>query len=485
MNEPFRVIGIAREGRSPENPSEKSFQTDLRVSLTPAEVKKLVEEGCEVYIEKGAGAGIGFTSEDYIRAGAQIQSERELYANKDLIIKLKGPSLDAIEMMDEGSTILCFAHMETFPERRRLFREHGINVIAMEEILEHPERFSADVVYGKAVTEKILSMIDYEPAGLDVTVVGYSDALMGVVQQASRLGANVTILRDDLTPGEVPSRGNSSVMIYDSRKCAPSEETLAQVTSQNTMAFDLAGFSGSRAELVAKHIEENEPKEFGKRRIEFLHETGMCGARYGMNLLKEESDLAKPAADAIVVVLGYGNVAKGAIDEVYSQGVRTIHVLGRAQIKPEEIEPYLRDADIVINGIDLGDRKGKEFIITRDHITNIMQQGAVVIDLVGGSKTERSAIENVLTCTFLTDPHFEEHGIYFSAVWGWPMLGMMKESALNYSKQITDVLLGEERLIDGLGELAPGVARALINTQVMQHQIHRHPEPPQQDRPSL
>jgi len=47
-------------------------------------------------------------------------------------------------------------------------------------------------------------------------------------------------------------------------------------------------------------------------------------------------------------------------------------------------------------------------------------------------------------------------------LWGWPMLGMMRESAIKYSSQITDVLIGREKLIEGIDTLTPGVKRALV-----------------------
>jgi alanine dehydrogenase len=42
------------------------------------------------------------------------------------------------------------------------------------------------------------------------------------------------------------------------------------------------------------------------------------------------------------------------------------------------------------------------------------------------------------------------------------MMGMMKESAVIYSGQILEVLLGQENLLKGLGDLAPGVKPALV-----------------------
>ena len=86
----------------------------------------------------------------------------------------------------------------------------------------------------------------------------------------------------------------------------------------------------------------------------------------------------------------------------------------------------------------------------------------VVIDLVGGSETNRSAVEAAIACTYLTDPNFIKEGVTISALWGWPMLGMMRESAIQYSSQIVDVLIRREKMIEGLDTLTTGVKRALV-----------------------
>jgi hypothetical protein len=62
----------------------------------------------------------------------------------------------------------------------------------------------------------------------------------------------------------------------------------------------------------------------------------------------------------------------------------------------------------------------------------------------------------------LTQPYFIQDGVLISSLWGWPMMGMMRDTAIRYSEQITDVLIGCEKLIDGLDKLTPGVKRALV-----------------------
>ena len=60
MNNQFRklkVIGLAREVESPENPGG----LEKRVALTPKDVKPLVKKGLNVFVESGAGDGVGFS----------------------------------------------------------------------------------------------------------------------------------------------------------------------------------------------------------------------------------------------------------------------------------------------------------------------------------------------------------------------------------------------------------------------------------------
>ena len=45
---------------------------EFRVGMTPDNVKNYVRAGHEVYIERDAGVGSGFTTEQYEKAGAHI-----------------------------------------------------------------------------------------------------------------------------------------------------------------------------------------------------------------------------------------------------------------------------------------------------------------------------------------------------------------------------------------------------------------------------
>ena len=70
----YTTIGLAKEVESPENPGA----LEKRVALIPDDVKKLIETGCNVDVEDGAGDGVGFSNDEYEAIGANIVSHQDL-----------------------------------------------------------------------------------------------------------------------------------------------------------------------------------------------------------------------------------------------------------------------------------------------------------------------------------------------------------------------------------------------------------------------
>lgn len=458
----FQSIGIAKEIESPENPGG----LEKRVALIPEDVKRLCDTGLQVFVEAGAGEGVDFSDEEYLQAGATIQRADEIYQDKDLIIKFKGPAIESIRQMKKGCVLFCMAHFHSFPDRARLLEQKRINVIAMEEVLESPKVTDDEVILSrKAMAAALAPFIESGAIeDLNVRVIGWTPELAGCIRRAgNRSPKTLQVLPLELQHEHLDVAGENALYFYDARIFSDSSELLMELKEKCTHIFDRQVFiENHRENAIAEYRVSHPPFKFGMRKIQCLHETGMAGARYGLKLLRENKpdlDIAK----AKVLVLGYGNVGSGAIHEIYDQGVERIHVLGRRHTSAEEIIPYLTGVDLVVNGAEQPrELRGKNYLVTRQHVKDIIPNGSVVIDLVGGSPTNRSPVESVESCTFLTDPHFEEEGVSISSLWGWPMMGMMRETAVRYSGQIVDVLTGPENLIRGLGELAPGVENALV-----------------------
>lgn len=458
MDKAFVKIGLARERESPENPGS----LEKRAALIPTDIKKLVEYGCNVAVETGTGDGIGFSDSDYADAGANIETASEIYAHKDLLIKFKGPALEDIPLMKPGTTLFCMAHFHSFPDRANLLKKHRINVIAMEHIVEHPARTDDNTVLSRLTVDAFLEPYLNRNAitKQHIVIWGFDAHIMEAVRRISNHNpASLQLVQpDDQQPD------NASICFYDSKIHKMPKSVEDGFNRMNCRVIDFQDCLAHHKQLMLDYYHTlHHPDEFGMRRIQCLHETGMAGARYGLKLLKEESNLRKGPKDATAVVLGYGNVGMGAVDECYRRGVGTVHILGQAHTGKGTIEKWLAQADLIVNGAEQPvELRGKNYLITNQHVKETLKRGAVLIDLIGGSATNRSPVEPVVECTYLTAPHFVQDDVWVSALWGWPMMGMMRETAIRYSGQIIDVLLYEEKLIKGLGHLTPGVQQALV-----------------------
>lgn len=459
----IKIIGIAKERESPENPGA----LEQRVALIPKDVKQLIDFGCDVFVEEAAGEGIGFTDREYEKAGAVIESSTDIYAGKDMVIKFKGPAMEDIPLMKPGTILFCMAHFHSFPERAALLEKHNINVVAMEQITESPEKVSDDTIAGRMAVFHCMEPIirrNLVPV-TDVGVLGMDAKMQHVIRRLGDYNTKtLRLFQDNVHVDAFEHLGQNALYVYNSADFDIPDYTLNYLRDKKCTLFDIHNFERNYKKKALEYYRSfSPPSQFGMRRIQCLHETGMAGARYGLKLLREDSVETKKADEAVVSVLGYGNVGMGAIDECYRQKVPIIHILGRMNTHKDKITPFLEEANLVVNGAEQPvELRGKNYLVTNEHVKNVLKNGSVVIDLIGGSATNRSPVEPVVECTYLTDPHFEQDSVLISALWGWPMMGMMRETAIRYSGQIIDVLLNEEKLIEGINDLPPGVKPALV-----------------------
>jgi alanine dehydrogenase len=169
----------------------------------------------------------------------------------------------------------------------------------------------------------------------------------------------------------------------------------------------------------------------------------------------------RTVADLRVAVLGYGNVAFGALDECLRSGVSHVHIRTERTTEHALLRPHLEDSDLIINGID-GRDDPEGYVVTDDDLGAVIRPGTVVVDLVGGSATNRGAVEPIIECTSPADPYFVVDGVYLASVWGWPLVGFAKESMERYSEQILRMLLADERVLDGFRTPPDGIRAALV-----------------------
>lgn len=76
-----------------------------RIPLVPESVNLLVENGNEVFIERGAGKQAHFSDSQYAEAGAIITDSVEEVYSSEIIMKISPPNETELAMVDRGKTI--------------------------------------------------------------------------------------------------------------------------------------------------------------------------------------------------------------------------------------------------------------------------------------------------------------------------------------------------------------------------------------------
>jgi alanine dehydrogenase len=108
---------------------------EQRVGLTPASVGELVHHGHTVLVERGAGAGIGRSDDDYRRAGATIAADAaEVFRSAELIVKVKEPQAAERAMLREGQVLFTYLHLAPDPDQARDLVKSGAVCIAYETV---------------------------------------------------------------------------------------------------------------------------------------------------------------------------------------------------------------------------------------------------------------------------------------------------------------------------------------------------------------
>ncbi|MCW5206592.1 hypothetical protein VU08_06655 [Desulfobulbus sp. F5] len=181
---------------------------ERRIPLIPATAEKLVKLGAELMIESGLGQSCRFEDADYEKAGAAVAvSRRELLQSADMVLRLRKPLADEIELMKKGCIHVSYLDPFNEAELVELLRRAGISAVSLEMIPRSTLAQKMDVLSSQAniagyatvilaaeQLDKIFPMMT-TPAGTikpaRVFVIGVGVAGLQAIATAKRLGAVV------------------------------------------------------------------------------------------------------------------------------------------------------------------------------------------------------------------------------------------------------------------------------------------------------
>src|SRR5262245_16534787 len=110
---------------------------EYRVGMVPASVREMTARGHEVFVQSKAGDGIGVRDSDYSDAGAVIVREaREVFANAELIVKVKEPQPEERAMLNEGHTLFTYLHLAPDPDQTADLVDSRATCIAYETVTD-------------------------------------------------------------------------------------------------------------------------------------------------------------------------------------------------------------------------------------------------------------------------------------------------------------------------------------------------------------
>ncbi|MCC6827553.1 MAG: alanine dehydrogenase [Novosphingobium sp.] len=188
---------------------------EYRVGLTPESVRELASHGHEVWVESGAGAGIGATDANYRAAGGTIrESAAEIFAACELIVKVKEPQPAERALLRADQVLFTYLHLAPDPEQTADLVRSGVTAIAYETVTGPgnalPLLKPMSQVAGRMAVQAGATALQKEHGGRGVLLGGVPGVAPGKVavigggvvgfnaaQVAVGMGADVTILDRD------------------------------------------------------------------------------------------------------------------------------------------------------------------------------------------------------------------------------------------------------------------------------------------------
>jgi NAD(P) transhydrogenase subunit alpha len=111
------------------------FPGEKRVATVPEVVEKLIKLGFSVAIESGAGVGADLSDEAYRAAGATVVPDAaQLWANADLVFKVRPPTPDEVAAMHEGQLLVGFIWPAQNPELMQQLTAKKATVLAIDAL---------------------------------------------------------------------------------------------------------------------------------------------------------------------------------------------------------------------------------------------------------------------------------------------------------------------------------------------------------------
>lgn len=276
---------------------KETFPGERRVAVSPANVALLLKKGYQkVVVERGAGTAADFLDDAFEKAGAVlVDGPQGVWSSADVVLKVRAPSVDEVESIKEGQTIISFLQpaqnkdlvqkiadkhatsfaMDMIP---RISRAQVFDALSsMANIAGYKAVLEASNVFGRFLTGQVTAAGKIPPC--KVLVIGAGVAGLSAIATARRMGAIV--------------RG------FDTRPAAREQvQSLGAEFIEVELKEDGSG-AGGYAKEMSKEFIEAEMKLFKEQasEVDIIITTALIPGKPAPKLIKMDMlDVMKPGS---------------------------------------------------------------------------------------------------------------------------------------------------------------------------------------------
>jgi alanine dehydrogenase len=177
---------------------------EKRVSLLPAAAAELTALGHNVFMQAGAGVGSGYEDAAYTAAGVKLVKDAEtLYGEAELIVKVKEPIAEEIDLLREDHLLFSYLHLAANPDLAKSLKNIGLTALAFETLLVDnslPLLAPMSDVAGRVAVQTGATLLYATQGGEGLLLGGLPAAERGsvVIIGAGNAGGNAAIVAKNL-----------------------------------------------------------------------------------------------------------------------------------------------------------------------------------------------------------------------------------------------------------------------------------------------
>tara|TARA_B100000686_G_scaffold347732_1_gene437079 strand:+ start:4027 stop:5148 length:1122 start_codon:yes stop_codon:yes gene_type:complete len=248
---------------------KENSDNENRVALVPDEIKKYLDLGFKVVVEKDAGTKSGFLDEDYKKANANISNNiKKSIKESDVIIKVQKLDPGLIKEMKTGAILIGLLSPQKNSSENAIYNKKKISAFALENIPRITRAQDKDVLssqsnlagykavldaaheYSKSFPMMMTAAGTVTPA--KVLVLGAGVAGLQAIATAKRLGAVVSAYDVRLAAKEEVESLGAKFVVFD-------EEVLKKSQTEGGYAKEMTeDYKKKQEQALEKSIPEND-----------------------------------------------------------------------------------------------------------------------------------------------------------------------------------------------------------------------------------